>query len=142
VHPVCGLQSEYSLLSRGIEAIILSTCRERGIGLTVYGVLSRGLQAGSWDAATKPGEDMRSHLAPIRPGNLEHNLGPIEALGAFAHTRGAAVAQCGIFGDGCAPAQMAHLDSEHSKHRLRFDSRSGLPLPVRIHSGERTAKYQ
>ena len=43
VHPLADLQIEYSLLSRGIEAEILPTCRELGVGVTAYGVLSRGL---------------------------------------------------------------------------------------------------
>ncbi|MGH2389987.1 MAG: aldo/keto reductase, partial [Chloroflexota bacterium] len=42
-HPICDLQIEYSLISRGIDAEILPTCRELGIGVTAYGVLSRGL---------------------------------------------------------------------------------------------------
>jgi aryl-alcohol dehydrogenase-like predicted oxidoreductase len=45
-HPVADLQIEYSLLSRGIEAEILPTCRELGVGVTAYGVLSRGLLGG------------------------------------------------------------------------------------------------
>ena len=48
VHPIADLQIEYSLLSRGIESDILKTCRELGIGLTAYGVLSRGLISGHW----------------------------------------------------------------------------------------------
>ena len=43
VHPVSDVQIEYSLISRGIEEEILPTCRELGIGVTAYGVLSRGL---------------------------------------------------------------------------------------------------
>ena len=43
VHPVADLQIEYSLLSRAVEADVLPTLRELGIGLTAYGVLSRGL---------------------------------------------------------------------------------------------------
>jgi pyridoxine 4-dehydrogenase len=43
IHPVADLQIEYSLLSRGIEAEILPTCRQLGVGVTAYGVLSRGL---------------------------------------------------------------------------------------------------
>ena len=43
VHPISDLQIEYSLISRGIESDILKTCRELGIGITAYGVLSRGL---------------------------------------------------------------------------------------------------
>src|ERR1700710_514190 len=48
VHPICDLQIEYSLISRGIEDRILPTCRELGIGITAYGVLSRGLISGHW----------------------------------------------------------------------------------------------
>jgi aryl-alcohol dehydrogenase-like predicted oxidoreductase len=48
VHPIADLQIEYSLISRGIEAAILPTCRELGIGITAYGVLSRGLISGHW----------------------------------------------------------------------------------------------
>ena len=48
VHPLSDLQIEYSLLSRGIEAQILPTCRELGVGVTAYGVLSRGLLGGHW----------------------------------------------------------------------------------------------
>lgn len=50
VHPVADLQIEYSLLSRAVEADVLPTLRELGIGLTAYGVLSRGLISGHWSA--------------------------------------------------------------------------------------------
>ncbi len=46
VHPIADLQIEYSLISRGIEADILPACRELGISVTAYGVLSRGLISG------------------------------------------------------------------------------------------------
>src|SRR4030095_4889852 len=48
VHPISDLQIEYSLISRGIEKKILPVCRELGIGITAYGVLSRGLISGHW----------------------------------------------------------------------------------------------
>jgi aryl-alcohol dehydrogenase-like predicted oxidoreductase len=51
IHPVSDLQIEYSLISRGIEAEILPVCRELGIGITAYGVLSRGLISGHWSKA-------------------------------------------------------------------------------------------
>jgi aryl-alcohol dehydrogenase-like predicted oxidoreductase len=57
VHPVSDLQIEYSLISRGIEGEILDTCRELGIGITAYGVLSRGLISGHWTAARESGAD-------------------------------------------------------------------------------------
>src|SRR5437762_12123601 len=47
VHPISDLQIEYSLVSRGPEASIFPALRELGIGVTAYGVLSRGLLTGS-----------------------------------------------------------------------------------------------
>ncbi len=97
VHPIADLQIEYSLLSRGIEAAILPTCRELGIGITAYGVLSRGLLSGRWtqDRIAPPG-DFR-HLNPRFTGeNLERNLALVEALRAVAETQGASVAQVAI----------------------------------------------
>ena len=49
MHPISELQIEYSLISRSIEDEILPACRELGIGITAYGVLSRGLLSGSAD---------------------------------------------------------------------------------------------
>src|SRR5437868_9234421 len=61
VHPICDLQIEYSLISRGIEDNILATCRELGIAVTAYGVLSRGLISGHWTRKTMAGAtDFRS----------------------------------------------------------------------------------
>ena len=54
VHPIGDLQIEYSLISRGIEDEILPTCRELGIGITAYGVLSRGLISGHWRKDGRP----------------------------------------------------------------------------------------
>src|SRR5436305_2395421 len=48
VHPIADLQIEYSLIFRSIEDSILPACRELGIAVTAYGVLSRGLISGHW----------------------------------------------------------------------------------------------
>jgi aryl-alcohol dehydrogenase-like predicted oxidoreductase len=95
VHPIADLQIEYSLISRGIEADILPTARELGVGVTAYGVLSRGLISGHWT----PGQgerDFRGHLPRFSGDNLEHNLALVEALRAIAERRGATVAQVAI----------------------------------------------
>ena len=97
VYPVADLQIEYSLLSRGIETQILPTCRELGVGVIAYGVLSRGLLAGNWsrEGASSPG-DMRGHMPRFRPENLDRNLLLVEALRAIAEEKGATVAQIAI----------------------------------------------
>jgi len=97
VHPVADLQIEYSLLSRGIEAEILPTCRELGVGVTAYGVLARGLLGGQWSPgqAAAPG-DIRARMPRFRPENLERNLALVGALGGIAEAKGATVAQLAI----------------------------------------------
>ena len=59
-HPITELQIEYSLMSRSLEAEILPTVRELGIGVTAYGVLSRGLLTRTAGAEVKQG-DFRAH---------------------------------------------------------------------------------
>ncbi|MFD3889703.1 aldo/keto reductase [Streptomyces microflavus] len=97
VHPVADLQIEYSLISRAVEAEVLPTLRELGIGLTAYGVLSRGLISGHWstDRASEPG-DMRTVSPRFAAGNVEHNLALVEALRAVASEKGCTVAQLAI----------------------------------------------
>jgi aryl-alcohol dehydrogenase-like predicted oxidoreductase len=97
VHPVADLQIEYSLLSRGIEAEILPACRELGVGVTAYGVLSRGLLGGGWSRERgSAAGDVRARMPRFRPGNLERNLALVDALGEIAAAKGATVAQLAI----------------------------------------------
>lgn len=97
VHPIADLQIEYSLLSRNIEDGILDTCRELGIGITAYGVLSRGLISGHWDGTkATAATDFRSHSPRFQGDNLYRNLKLVEALRQVAETRGASVAQIAI----------------------------------------------
>src|SRR3954451_4397482 len=97
VHPVADLQIEYSLVSRGIEQEILPVARELGIGITAYGVLSRGLLSGHWapDRQTAA-SDFRTHSPRFQGENLQQNLRLVEALRAVAESRGATVAQAAI----------------------------------------------
>jgi aryl-alcohol dehydrogenase-like predicted oxidoreductase len=97
VYPIGDLQIEYSLISRSIEAAILPACRELGIGITAYGVLSRGLISGHWTKdAGKGGRDFRAHSPRFAGENLDHNLALVERLRAIAEERGASVAQIAI----------------------------------------------
>jgi pyridoxine 4-dehydrogenase len=96
VHPISDLQIEYSLISRGIEAQILPTCRELGIDITAYGVLSRGLISGHWTAASAKGKDFRAFSPRFQAENLGTNLALVERLRAIAAAVGASVAQVAI----------------------------------------------
>jgi aryl-alcohol dehydrogenase-like predicted oxidoreductase len=97
VHPISDLQIEYSLISRGIEREILPTLRSLGVGLTAYGVLSRGLLSGHWSADRPAGKgDFRQFLPRFTGENLTRNLQLVEVLRAMASAKGASVAQLAI----------------------------------------------
>ncbi|MFN8498442.1 MAG: aldo/keto reductase [Anaerolineae bacterium] len=97
VHPISDLQIEYSLFSRGIEDSILPTCRELGIGVTAYGVLSRGLLSGHWSKERAlAGQDFRNTSPRFRGENLDRNLALVEALRVIAAEKGTTVAQLAI----------------------------------------------
>ncbi|CCE07146.1 putative oxidoreductase, aldo/keto reductase family [Bradyrhizobium sp. STM 3843] len=95
VHPISDLQIEYSLISRGIESDILKTCRELGIGITAYGVLSRGLISGHW-SKDRAVSDFRSSAPRFSSDNLGKNLALVETLRGIADDIGASPAQVAI----------------------------------------------
>jgi aryl-alcohol dehydrogenase-like predicted oxidoreductase len=96
-HPIGDLQIEYSLISRTIEGEILPACRELGIGITAYGVLSRGLISGHWspDRSIAP-TDFRSFSPRFQGENLAQNLSLVGRLEEIAQAKGASVAQIAI----------------------------------------------
>jgi aryl-alcohol dehydrogenase-like predicted oxidoreductase len=96
VHPICDLQIEYSLASRGIETKTLPAARELGIGITAYGVLSRGLISGHWQKGSIGSSDFRTYVPRFQAGNVEKNLTLVDALRNLAEARGATVAQLAI----------------------------------------------
>ncbi|HEY3948880.1 aldo/keto reductase [Phenylobacterium sp.] len=96
VHPIVDLQIEYALVSRGIEDGILDTTRELGIGITAYGVLSRGLISGHATSDTAQPGDFRGHSPRFQGENLAKNLELAERLRAAAATIGLTPAQAAI----------------------------------------------
>jgi aryl-alcohol dehydrogenase-like predicted oxidoreductase len=97
VHPICDVQIEYSLASRGVEAAILPACRELGIAITAYGVLSRGLISGHFAAdRALAANDFRARAPRFAAGNREQNLALVEALHRIAAEKSATVAQLAI----------------------------------------------
>jgi aryl-alcohol dehydrogenase-like predicted oxidoreductase len=80
-------------MSRGVEAEILPTLRELGIGMTAYGVLSRGLIA---DAAPDDTAGIRARLPRFSGENLAANRALVKALGDVARERGLTTSQIAI----------------------------------------------
>ena len=96
VHPITALQTEYSLWSRDVEAEILPTCRELGIGFVPYSPLGRGFLTGQIRTPDDldPGDTRRNH--PRFQGEaFGRNLDLVAAIGAMAEAKG------------CTPAQLA-----------------------------------
>jgi len=93
VHPISDLQIEYSLVSRSPEARIFPVLEELGIGVTAYGVLSRGLLSGSTPGG--PG-DLRAHFPRFSAENRARNQGLVDALRKAAAARGVTAPQMAI----------------------------------------------
>ena len=93
-HPLTALQLEYSLMSRDIEHTVLPLCRELGIGVTAYGVLSRGLLTGS--NGEGDGDVRQKFYSRFQGENLAHNRRLAEALGKVAASAGISTAQAAI----------------------------------------------
>jgi len=93
VHPIADLQIEYSIVSRGPEARIFPALAELGVGVTAYGVLSRGLLAG-WKPGAKG--DFRAHLPRFTAENRERNQRLVDTLASLAREKGATPSQLAI----------------------------------------------
>lgn len=93
VSPICDMQFEYGLATRGIETKVLPGLRELGIGVTAYGVLSRGLLAGS---IPQPKGDYRKFLPRFTGTNFNTNTTLAAALQSIAAERGVTASQLAI----------------------------------------------
>jgi aryl-alcohol dehydrogenase-like predicted oxidoreductase len=119
VHPIADLQIEYSLLSRGVEADVLPTLRELGIGLTAYGVLGRGLISGHWTPGHSAGPgDSRGFSPRFSSENVEHNLALVGALRRVAEAKGCTVAQLAIAWVAAQGEDIVPLVGARSRERL------------------------
>jgi aryl-alcohol dehydrogenase-like predicted oxidoreductase len=130
VHPIADLQIEYSLISRAVEADVLPTLRELGVGLTAYGVLSRGLLSGHWSAghAAGPG-DNRGFSPRFSAENVEHNLTLVEALRQVAEAKGCSVAQLAIAWVAAQGEDIVPLVGARTRQRLA-EALPAIHLPL------------
>jgi len=93
VCPICDLQIEYSLISRGPERRIFPVLKELGIGVTAYGVLSRGLLSGSIPAEKG---DFRAYMPRFTAQNMSRNRTLVETLKRLASEKGVGPSQLAI----------------------------------------------
>jgi aryl-alcohol dehydrogenase-like predicted oxidoreductase len=155
VHPITDLQIEYSLLSRGIEREILPTCRELGIAITAYGVLSRGLISSTAATDSYGAGDFRSHSPRFQGENLRHNLSLVDRLAPIADQAGLTVAQLAIAWVAAQGSDIVPLIGtrrperlvegiEAASHRLTGEQLAGIEqaVPADAAAGERYAPAQ
>jgi len=156
VAQISDIQIEYSLLSRGPERTIIPTLRELGIGLTAYGVLSRGLLSGHWSADRNlSAGDFRASSPRFQSENLDHNLALVEALGQVASRLGATTSQVAIAwvaaqGEDIVPLVGARrrdrLEESLGATNLHLDERAlseiAQAIPAGAAAGERYAAGQ
>jgi aryl-alcohol dehydrogenase-like predicted oxidoreductase len=97
VHPVTALQSEYSLWTRGIEAEILPTLDELGIGLVPFSPLGKGFLTGTVTAGTEfaPG-DIRTTIPRFTAENRAANRALVDLVGQVAKAHDATPAQVAL----------------------------------------------
>jgi aryl-alcohol dehydrogenase-like predicted oxidoreductase len=92
-HPVCDLQIEYSLASRGPERKIFPVLKELAVGVTAYGVLSRGLLSGSIPASSG---DFRARMPRFSGENFSKNRKVVETLSKLSAEMGIRASQLAI----------------------------------------------
>jgi aryl-alcohol dehydrogenase-like predicted oxidoreductase len=97
VHPIAALQTEYSIWERDVEAEILPTCRELGIGFVPYSPLGRGFLAGGIRKADDlPADDWRHNDPRYSPENLPKNLAIVDAIARVAGRHAVSNAQIAL----------------------------------------------
>ncbi len=97
VHPLTALQSEYSLLERGVEAAILPAARELGIGFVPFSPLGRGFLAGAFHSvADLPEGDWRVNIPRFHEEHAAANGRIVAAVRAVGDRHGATPAQVAL----------------------------------------------
>ncbi|WP_216912777.1 aldo/keto reductase [Nocardia noduli] len=97
VHPVTALQSEWSLWTRDVEADVVPTCRELGIGIVAFSPLGRGFLTGAiTSTADMPADDMRRGLPRFSEDNVDHNLAVVATLREIAAEKGITAGQLAL----------------------------------------------
>lgn len=96
VHPISALQSEYSLLTRDVEAQILPTVRKLGITMVPFSPLGRGMFTENFDTSTFEKSDARFALPRFQGEYLVNNQKLMQRLTEFARDKGVSTAQLAL----------------------------------------------
>jgi aryl-alcohol dehydrogenase-like predicted oxidoreductase len=107
IHPITAVQSEYSLWSRDIEASVLPTLRELGIGLVAYSPLGRGFLSGRFHSPEElDPQDFRRLQPRLLGNNLTQNRRIADQVRTLASRKGISMGQLSL---ACVLAQGANI---------------------------------
>ncbi len=146
VHPIAALQTEYSLWTRDVEAEILPTCRELGIGFVAYSPLGRGFLTGAFAGSGALAEnDWRRSNPRFQGDNADRNRALVDALSAIAQARACTPAQLALAwlldrGEDIVPIpgtrRIARLDENAAAARivLSADERAAIDAALAAHA--------
>jgi aryl-alcohol dehydrogenase-like predicted oxidoreductase len=127
VHPIAALQSEWSLFTRGLEAEIVPTARELGVGIVPYSPLGRGELTGALEITAD--DDFRRSAPRFQAENRERNLRLVERARQVADEAGCTPAQLALAwllhqGDDVAPIP--------GTRRIRYLEENAAAVDVRL----------
>jgi aryl-alcohol dehydrogenase-like predicted oxidoreductase len=151
VHPIAALETEYSLWTRDVEAEILPTVRELGIGFVAYAPLGRGFLTGRWgDPDDLPLEDSRRNHPRFQGANFERNLSLVHRVREIAADKGVEPGQLALAwvlhrGDDVVPipgtGRKEHLEQNLAAAEIDLDdedlARLDTAAPSGITAGDR-----
>lgn len=151
VHPIAALQTEYSLWSRDVEAEILPTCRELGVGFVAYSPLGRGFWTGEIESLDVLEEkDRRRDHPRFHEDNLARNqalLAPVRDLAAAKGSTPAQIALAWLLakGEDIVPIpgtkRRAHLENNAEAIDVTLDpaevDRLDQAVPLDVAAGTR-----
>ncbi|MGN6492277.1 MAG: aldo/keto reductase [Agriterribacter sp.] len=118
IYPVTALEIGYSLADRQIEAELLPTAKELGIGVVAFANTAEGLLTGEMKAPL-PNGDYRNYFTRFQGENLIRNLEKVEALKKMAKAKGVTPVQLAI--------AWVNMQGDHIMPLVSMSRRSRLP---------------
>jgi aryl-alcohol dehydrogenase-like predicted oxidoreductase len=120
-------QNEYSLLERGAEAELAPACERYGVGIMPYFPLASGLLTGKYrrDRPRPAGTRLEGRDGVFTDAAFD----VIEALAAFADTRGITMLDAAIGGLAAQPAVASVIAGAMSPDQVRANAKAGLWEP-------------
>lgn len=131
VQTVTALQSEYSLWSRDVEAEILPTLKELGIGFVPFSPLGRGFLTGTVTPGSLPDNDWRKRMTRFGGEAVDRNFQLVQSLQAVAGRKGYSAAQLALAwvlhrAPGCVPIpgtrKLARLEENIAATAIALDT--------------------